>query len=125
GADKEIRRVSFAGNVQFSSGELTDHIVATPTDFAKRVFRIIGTQRCLRPGLLAADAGRLKSFYFDRGFRDVQVDTVTATHGNWVDILFRIKEGEAVRVASVRLTGVHASLLGGGRDQVPKSKAGP
>src|SRR5207248_341952 len=90
--DREIRRVSFTGNASFTADQLTEHIVATPTDLSKRIFRI-GTRRCLQPGLLAGDVLRLKSFYIDQGFPSVRVDTTVTTQGKWVDILFRIQEG--------------------------------
>jgi outer membrane protein insertion porin family len=123
-ADREIRKVAFAGNAHFSSDELSDHVVSTPTDPTRRVLRFIGTRRCLQSGLLAADALRLKSFYIDQGFPDARVDTVTSTEGKWVDILFRIQEGNPVLVDSFAIAGIDAAVLGKGLTEVLKIKKG-
>jgi outer membrane protein insertion porin family/translocation and assembly module TamA len=123
-ADKGIRKVAFTGNVHFTAGELADHVISTPTDLTKRVFKYIGTKRCLQPGLLAADIQRLKSFYNDQGFPDTRVDTTTKTEGTWVDILFRVQEGEPVLIDSVAITGIDTLLLGNGLSRALTSKKG-
>lgn len=123
-ADKGIRSVRFTGNLHFTAGELAAHVISTPTDLTKRVFRYVGTKRCLQPGLLAADIQRLKSFYGDQGFPDARVDTTTRTAGNWVDILFRVQEGEPVLIDSVAITGIDTLLLGDGLARALTSKKG-
>lgn len=122
--DKEIRSVSFSGNVHFTADELADHIVATPSDLFRRKFRIVGTRRCVQPGLLAADAFRLKSFYNDQGFAGARVDTATAYEGRWVDILFRVSEGEPVLVDSLTITGIDTTVLGEGLSNALNLKPG-
>ena len=58
--------------------------------------------------LLAADAGRLRLFYYQEGFRDsqiaVQVDT--SAHGNRAQVTFEIDRGPATYIRSVRYDGV-------------------
>ena len=122
--DKGIRSVSFTGNVHFTADELADHVVSTPTDLTKRIFRYIGTKRCIQPGLLAADMRRLRSFYNDQGFPDARVDTSTATDRQWVDIVFRIHEGEPVLIDSVSIKGIDTLLLGPGLSNALNSKKG-
>ena len=122
--DKGIRSVAFTGNAHFTAKELADHVVSTPTDFTKRVFVWIGTRRCLQPGLLAADIQRLKSFYNDQGFPDARVDTATKNEGNWVDILFQVREGDPVLIDSVAIIGIDTTLLGDGLARAINSKRG-
>ena len=111
-SDKQIRRVTFEGNAQFTDAALAEHIIATPTDPTRRVLRIIGTKRCLRPGLLASDANRLRLFYLDEGFREARIDTATTTDGKWVDALFRISEGQPDLVGSAAINGIASISLG-------------
>jgi outer membrane protein assembly factor BamA len=74
--------------------------------------RVVGTPRCLRPGLLAADALNLRTFYVDQGFPDVKVDTASRFAENWVDLEFRITEGAPALVDSVSVTGLGNLDLG-------------
>jgi outer membrane protein insertion porin family/translocation and assembly module TamA len=122
--DKEIRKVSFTGNGHFTAADLADHVVSTPTDFTRRFLPGIGTKRCLQPGVLAADILRLRSFYNDQGFPDARVDTITTTDGKWVDIRFRVQEGEPVLIDSVAITGIDTLVLGGGLSNALNSKKG-
>lgn len=73
---------------------------------------VIGTARCIRPGLLSGDMSNLRAFYYDQGFPDTRVDTATAMTGEQVDITFRIVEGQAVLVDSLNLAGYDSLELG-------------
>jgi outer membrane protein insertion porin family len=117
--EKQIRSVSFTGNTTFTDDELATHIITTPTDRWRKLFRkVIGTERCIRPGLLTADALRLRTFYIDQGFPRARVDTSMSVSGEWADIAFRISEGEPVMIDSVTLVGIRE--LGLGDDLVGK-----
>lgn len=63
-----------------------------------------GEERCYRPGLLVGDITNIRGFYGDRGFPDTRVDTVTTREAEWIDILFRITEGEPVLIDSVNIS---------------------
>ena len=76
------------------------------------VSRISGVARCLRPGTLAGDILNLSGYYRDEGFIDVRVDTVTRTEGRWVDVTFRVTEGQPVLVDSVAIIGFDTVALG-------------
>ena len=124
--DKEIRVVSFDGNVQFGDAELQRHVLSEPTDRLRRIFRrFVGTRRCLRPGLLASDSARLKGFYTDQGFPDAKVrDTATNADTRWVDITFNITEGEPVIIDSLSVGGLQGLGLGGDLLSSLKSRVG-
>jgi outer membrane protein insertion porin family/translocation and assembly module TamA len=76
------------------------------------VSRISGTPRCLRPGTLAGDILNLSGFYRDQGFADVRVDTTTRVDGRWVDVGFRVVEGQPVLVDSLRIIGFDTATMG-------------
>ena len=50
---------------------------------------------------LARDAFRIKVFYFQRGWRDTDVDTAVARNGDGVNVVFEIREGAPTRVQSI------------------------
>ena len=74
--------------------------------------RIGGNARCLRPGTLAGDILNLGGFYRDEGFKDVRVDTATRVDGNWVDVTFRVVEGEPVLVDTLIIVGFDTVMMG-------------
>ncbi|HET9424347.1 MAG TPA: POTRA domain-containing protein, partial [Gemmatimonadaceae bacterium] len=76
------------------------------------VSRISGTPRCLRPGTLAGDILNLSGFYRDQGFVDVRVDTTTRVDGRWVDVGFRVTEGNPVLVDSLLIVGFDTATMG-------------
>jgi outer membrane protein insertion porin family len=119
--DPEIRSVTFEGNHQFSASELRAHVLAEPTDLVRKIFRrALGTQRCLRPGLLLSDSLRLSAFYRDQGFPNARVrDTAIAAGNHWVDIVFTVREGDPVLVDSVSLVPSDFAGLNLGSD-LPK-----
>ena len=47
--DVEVERVRFEGNTTFTDAQLANGLVTTPSSWARRVFRVIGTRRCLDP----------------------------------------------------------------------------
>jgi outer membrane protein insertion porin family/translocation and assembly module TamA len=81
------------------------------------VSRLTGTPRCLRPGTLSGDILNLSGFYRDEGFRDVRVDTTTVVDGRWVDVLFKVIEGQPILVDTMAIIGFDTTTMG----QVPKT----
>lgn len=59
----------------------------------------------LDENVLRADAVRLRLFYFQRGYRQAQVQPEVIPKAEGVRVDFRIDEGQPVRVASVELVG--------------------
>jgi outer membrane protein insertion porin family/translocation and assembly module TamA len=74
--------------------------------------RIGGNARCLRPGTLSGDILNLSGFYRDEGFRDVRVDTATSVDGAWVDVTFKVVEGQPVLVDSLLIVGFDTTTMG-------------
>ncbi|HEU4630368.1 MAG TPA: BamA/TamA family outer membrane protein [Gemmatimonadaceae bacterium] len=65
------------------------------------------TRRYLDREELARDVLRMRVFYFLRGYRDAQVDTLVQRHGDdAVDVTFAVQEGPPTTVTDVAVTGV-------------------
>ena len=69
----EVVRVSFSGNKAFQDAQLANGLVTTPSTWARRTFRIIGTSHCLDAIGVKADPLRLLVLYRRRGFTGTQV----------------------------------------------------
>src|SRR5579872_3876845 len=67
--DPEVGWLRFHGNVSFDDEELGNAIVTTPSSWARRVFRFVGTRRCLDGDEFARDRVRLEIFYRKHGYR--------------------------------------------------------
>jgi outer membrane protein assembly complex protein YaeT len=107
--DTEVRRLAFSGNVAFNDATLAAGIVTTPSSWARRSLRLLGTRRCLDRAEFPADVTRLRIWYRNHGFTDVAVDTVvTQLAPNRIAIRFDIREGTPVLVDSVVVRGLEA-----------------
>ena len=105
--EREVRSLDFRGNTTFSDDELSVRVNTTPSTWARRIFRIFGTRRCLDSGELARDVLRLRLFYGRAGFPNATVDTtVTPSGKNQVRVAFDIVEGEPIRIEAVHITGL-------------------
>src|SRR4029079_15986168 len=71
--DLEVATVEFVGNQAFTDAQLAIGIVTTPSSWARRVFRKIGTSRCLDTLEVRRDPIRLLYFYSQRGFINTRV----------------------------------------------------
>ena len=80
--DLEVVRVGFSGNTAFTDAQLANGIVTTPSTWARRVFRILGTRHCLDTAEVRRDPIRLLVLYSRHGFTGTRVssrvDTVRA-----------------------------------------------
>ncbi len=111
--DVEVRRLEFSGNTTFPDDELARGIAATPSSWLRRTFGILGTRRCVDRAALPLDVARLTLYYRKRGFFEAQVDTVVQTLNRaTVSIRFDITEGPALRIDTLRVSGLD-SLPGG------------
>lgn len=106
--DVEVRGLDFIGNRAFTSAELANVIVTTPSSFGRRMFNLpFSPRRCLVPGALANDRLRLLIFYRKRGFPRVTVDTASLAAGrNGVRVHFLIREGPPSVLTSLAVTGL-------------------
>ena len=92
--DRMVRELHFVGNTAFGSDQLSAVVVTTPSSFARRHFRFLGTERCYPPDGVGPDTLGLKNFYKNNGFYDTHVDTLVQTVGKGVvDVTFRITKG--------------------------------
>jgi len=111
--DIEVREVRFSGNTAFTDDELLLGIVTTPSSWLRRTTRYFGVKHCLAPREFPRDVERLRVFYRNHGFVEVQVDTVvTRVRDEAVTIRFDITEGEPILVDRVVVDGL---------DEVPEA----
>ncbi len=105
--DTEVRRLEFTGNSAFPSSELANGIATTPSTWARRWFRVLGTRYCLDPVELPRDVIRLVIFYRNHGYLGVSVDTmVTRVAPSQVDVRFIITEDYPTRVRTLGIVGL-------------------
>lgn len=103
--DREVRALRFEGNRAYTAAALAATVATTPSSFAG--LPVVGERRCLDPVEFARDVRRVETLYRRRGFPDVQVDTTVATvKPGVIEITFRIREGEPMRVTAFALRGV-------------------
>jgi outer membrane protein insertion porin family/translocation and assembly module TamA len=103
--DREVRALRFSGNREYTAAALAATVATTPSSFAG--LPVVGVRRCLDPVEFARDMRRLETLYRRHGFPDVQVDTaVTVVKPNVIEVTFRIREGEPMRVTAFALRGV-------------------
>ena len=104
---KEVQRLRFQGNRTFGDDELSARVLTTPSSFAKRYLRVIGTPRCYPSDGLGPDVRSLVLFYKNNGFYDAKVDTVVREMGpNRVGVTFHIAEGAPILIDSLAITGL-------------------
>jgi outer membrane protein insertion porin family len=105
GTRAKIRAVTFEGNTQIPAKRLND-VVAT-----KRYYFLtswITSHGIFKHDDLDQDAERLRDFYLNEGYVQVQVGTpkvIPEPEGNGVRVTFPIEEGERYTVARITLTG--------------------
>src|SRR5262245_49082642 len=105
--EREVRTLVFQGNRAFTHDQLAVRVSTTASSFARRVFRIFGTKRCLDSGTLAEDVKSLGRFYRATGYLRVKIDTtVTPIGEKEVKVVFDITEGPPVRIAEATITGL-------------------
>lgn len=105
--DREVRSLSFEGNRAFTSRDLALRVATTPSSAIRRAFRLFGARHCLDSDVLRLDVGRLRAFYRRRGYYAAAVDTsVVPLGGGGVRVRFLIREGEPIRIDTLRITGL-------------------
>jgi outer membrane protein insertion porin family/translocation and assembly module TamA len=115
----EVVDLRFEGNFTFSDNAIGAAIVTRETECRSVVLQItlfcpLGAdfawdRRYLSPRIFAEDYVRVHLFYRQRGYREVQVDTVlTRPTETTVEIGFRVTEGEPHRIVSLDVLGVES-----------------
>ena len=114
--DVEVRGLDFVGNKTFSSDELGDVIVTTPSAWGRRTLNLpFSAKRCLNRTEYANDRLRLMVFYRQHGFPDVTVDTALTPSGlGGVRVRFTIVEGVPITLHGLTISGLDSvPRLGG------------
>lgn len=110
--DRQVRSLTFAGNRTFPSRDLTLRVATTVSDAWYRYTRVLGSRHCLDSDELRLDVGRLRVFYRQHGYYATAVDTaVVPVEGGGVNVTFLIREGEPVRIDTLRITGLDSLTL--------------
>ncbi|MGH7680011.1 MAG: POTRA domain-containing protein, partial [Gemmatimonadaceae bacterium] len=106
--DLEVLGLDFRGNHAIGDDDLALRVTTTPSAWGRRHLRAwFSPKRCLNRIELARDLLRLKAYYRDRGFYLAQVDTVVTPVGTRaVRVAFDITEGDPLRLASYRVSGL-------------------
>jgi len=105
--DLEVTSVEFIGNQTFDDTQLANGLVTTPSSWARRVFRKIGTQRCLDPLEVQRDPLRLLVLYRRAGFPSATVSArIDTVRPATVAVTFRIEEGDPIIIERLAITGL-------------------
>lgn len=105
--DREVRSLTFEGNRAFTGRDLALRVATSPSDLLRRTVRVFGTRHCLDSDVLRLDVGRLRAFYRRHGYYGAAVDTsVVALEDGGVRVRFLIREGEPIRIDTLRVAGL-------------------
>ena len=106
--DLEVQHVVFVGRHKFTSGELEDAIVTSPSSWLRRSVGIpLGPKRCLDTLEVQRDVLRLRIYYRLRGYYNATVrDSIVSLSTTAVNVRFLISEGPPTIVDSVALIGL-------------------
>jgi outer membrane protein insertion porin family/translocation and assembly module TamA len=133
----EVVAVRIDGNQTFATDSLKRAIINRETDCRASVLKLTGfcalhadfalTRHYFQAAEFPRDAIRLRLYYWQRGYREAQVDTTSSLAGpDQIELGFRIREGRPVLVDSIAIVGAD-SLPGADRLQqdLPLSKGDP
>jgi outer membrane protein insertion porin family len=112
----EVVGLRFDGARSFADAELAAAIVTAATRCPNLLYEVVcwtgvGREPAYLDALaLESDVLRLRVFYHERGYRSAAVRADTVRAGRGVRVVFRITEGEPVRVAELEVNGTPAEL---------------
>ena len=105
-----VRKLDFDGNSAIPDEVLASAIATTNSSWFARAFLIrslgLGEKRYFDEQEFKRDVVRLEVLYRRSGYPHVEVDTTVRRTPENVYIVFRIKEGEPIRVTSLTITGL-------------------
>jgi outer membrane protein insertion porin family len=105
GAQAKIKHISFEGRQALPAQELKKAIETRPYFWLTSWLTSSGIYK---KEVLEQDVERVKEFYLDHGYLEVQVGTPRVTLSQdkkWFDIAFPLVEGEQFRVKSIEFSG--------------------
>lgn len=117
----EVVELRFRGNEAFNRSELASAIATRESQCRNPVYQLLllcwaglGVEPAeLDPRALEADAFRLKVYYYERGFREAEINAdTTVVDSAEVRVTFRVQEGRPVRVDEVKIEGLPDALSG-------------
>jgi outer membrane protein insertion porin family len=107
GSRAKIRAITFQGNRAFNAGQLRK-VIETKQYFWLTSW--LTDSGLYQTETATADVDRVRDYYLDRGYLQVQVGAPQATLSKdrrWFDLMFPIEEGEQYTIASVAVSGLH------------------
>jgi outer membrane protein assembly factor BamA len=114
----DVVELQFQGNRAFTRAELLPAIETQAPNCRLLFLCWVGwgvEPAQLNPQALEADAFRLKVYYYERGYREAQIQTDTTIVGpGEVQVVFRVEEGRPVRVSAVEINGLPDDVSGEG-----------
>ncbi|MEO8562231.1 MAG: BamA/TamA family outer membrane protein [bacterium] len=109
----DVASLLFAGAREVSADDLK-RVVFTRTSTCRLPFliplckvspsQLFTDRRRTTPAALGEDITKLRVYYWQRGFREAQVDTVLTTAARGTAVQFRIVEGEPTRIGTLDVT---------------------
>src|SRR5947208_11417687 len=110
-----VRGLSFEGNHAIDDYTLRAAIATTnssafATKWYLRWIRFLGEKRYFNELEFRRDVVRLLLLYLQSGYMNAVVDTMVRREGGDVHVLFRIYEGEPVRLTKLKLVGLDSNL---------------
>lgn len=131
----EVKRVAFRGVESVDEGELRESIATHASECRNIVFRVLlcpfsksssfWDREFLDRLELRRDVARIQAFYWLRGWREAQVDTLVVEEGDdAVTVVFGVREGEPTRTAAVFIEGVDSIFTDAQRDRLTKLRPG-
>jgi outer membrane protein insertion porin family len=123
----EVRELDFRGVSAVDEDELRDGVATAESSCNSLLYRftacliskspIFYTRRYLDREELARDVLRIRVYYWRRGYREAQVDTLVAPRGDGeVAVTFEVTEGRPTVVTTVAVTGADSVLTAEQRD---------
>ena len=107
GGLREVTAVDFRGNTTYRDDQLSVLIVTTPSTWARRFLRVVGTRLCYDSTVVTEDARRLAYYYFLRGFRGTRVKPeLSRSDAKVVQVRFEIDEGRPLLIDSLAVNGL-------------------
>lgn len=106
--DLEVRSVSFTGNRHFSSHQLSNAIVTTPSSWFRRVLHVpIGAKHCVDTLEVQRDALRLRLLYRQHGYyRTMATSNILPDGARGVQVQFHVVEGAPVLIDTLTVSGL-------------------
>jgi len=104
----KINRIFFIGNKFFKSSELSDVIYSSEHGW----WKFFSSSTTPSESLIDLDISRLKKFYLDKGFYDVQINSssIKILDNNRADVIYAIDSGQRYNVEKYNLIDNSKSL---------------